>query len=184
MNDSEKSIFDAIKGWVWSGFYDAHDIQKMVHDLLEEGCDENMLLAAIEPELEKKRLAEKDWPEITDVERLLWVFYKLTEEGICALHNTGYTISDGFDDVDQKVSHAPEGYFHGFCFYHGQDVAGAVKGRGLRLAYGALGGDSVKSLSVGKSIVAMLEHAGFSVDWDGSVETRIFLPDIKWQKRG
>ncbi|AUI87923.1 hypothetical protein BS333_16165 [Vibrio azureus] len=183
MNEEEKYILDSIKGWVWSGFYSIVDIREMIYDNLEEGCDEEMLLASIEPEIEKKRLAEKEWPEVTDFDRLHGVFYKLHEEGICALHNAGYTMSDGFEDVSEVVHDAPKDHYHSFCFYHGQDVEGAVNGRGLMIAFGALESDDEKSVQTGKRVAECLSKAGFKVDWDGSIKTRIFLPEIKWQKR-
>lgn len=112
MNEEEKYILASIKGWVWSGFYSESDIREMLYDILEDGCVEDMLLASIAPECAQKLLAEKEWPEITDFDRLHNVFYKLHEEGICALHD-----------------------------------------------------------------------AGFKVEWDGTITTRICLPAIDWKKR-
>lgn len=183
MNEDEKYILDSIKGWVWSGFYSKDDIREMMYDILEEECNEEMLLSSIEPEIEKKRLAEKEWPEVTDFDRLHAVFYKFHEEGICALHNAGYTMSDGFEDVSEAVHNAPKGRYHSFCFYHGQDVEGAVNGRGLMIAFGALENDDEKSIRTGKSVAESLRKSGFKVDWNGTIKTRIFLPEIEWQKR-
>lgn len=183
MNEDEEYILDSIKGWVWSGFYSKGDISEMIYDILEEGCDEDMLHAAIEREIEKKRLAEKEWPEVTDFDRLHRVFYKLHEDGICALHNAGYTMSDGFEDVSEAVHDAPKGHYHSFCFYHAQDVERAVNGLGLMIAFGALESDGENSIQAGTRIAESLSKAGFKVDWDGTINTRIILPEIEWQKR-
>nr|WP_086939435.1 hypothetical protein [Thaumasiovibrio occultus] len=183
MNEAEKYLLDLIKGWVWSGFYNPIEIREMLCDVIEEECNEAMLLASIQPEFDQKRLAEKTWPEVTDFDRLHAVFYKLHEDGICALHNAGYTLSDGFEDVTEVVHHAPVGHYHSFCFYHGQDVTGALDGRGLRIAFGALKNDAEKSQQVGRYVCECLTQAGFKVDWDGSIDSRLYLPEMEWKKR-
>ena len=183
MSEEEKYILDSIKGWVWSGFYSESDIREMLYDILEEGCDEDMLLASIAPECAQKLLAEKEWPQITDFDRLHSVFYKLHEEGICALHNAGYTMSDGFEEVGEVVHDAPNGHYHSFCFYHGQDVESAVNGRGLMIAFGALENNEAKSMQIGKRVAESLGEAGFKVERDGTITTRICLPAIDWKKR-
>ena len=183
MNEDEEYILEAIKKWIWSGFYTESNVKEMIYDMLEEGCDENKLLSTIASEFQKKVESEKNWPEITDYEKLHSVFYKLHEDGICALHNSGYTMSDGFEDVSQVVHDAPKNHYHGFCFYHGQDVEGAVDGRGLMIAFGSLENEEQKSVEVGNLLLSSLNNAGFKVDWDGTTKSRVFLPEISWQKR-
>ena len=40
MNKSEQYVYEAIKNWVWSGFYNEADIQEMMDDILDGDCDE------------------------------------------------------------------------------------------------------------------------------------------------
>jgi hypothetical protein len=63
MNDTEKYILDAIKTWVWSGFYDADEVNAMIDDILEGDADEAFLRSTVVPEFEKKSAAETSWPE-------------------------------------------------------------------------------------------------------------------------
>jgi hypothetical protein len=103
MNDTDKYILDAIKTWVWSGFYDRDEINEMINDILEDDADEAFLRSAVEPEFEKKSVAEASWPEETDCDRLDQAFESLNSNGIIALHNAGYTMSDGFSDVSEVL---------------------------------------------------------------------------------
>lgn len=183
MNENEQYIFDAIKSWVWSGFYSEAEMKEMVYDILEENCDEQMLLKSIGPELTKKIESEKFWPETTDYEKLHKVFYELHEYGVCALHNAGYTMSEGYSDVSEVVSDAPADHYRSYCFYHGQDVESAVVGNGLMIAFGSLSDAEEESKKAGEFVVEKLKSNGFSIEWDGSTKNRIFIPSFIWQKR-
>ena len=63
---------------------------------------------------------------------------QLEAAGIIALHNAGYTMSDGLDDVGEVYERrkAKGLASRGYCFYHGQDVERAIVGGGLFLAFG------------------------------------------------
>src|SRR5579864_2150430 len=102
MNDTEEYVLGCIKKWVWSGFHSPDEVEMMMEDILEPGCDEEMLRAAILPEFRLKRDTEAGWPEVTDCDKLDRVFRELDELGICALQNAGYTQSDGHSDVTEK----------------------------------------------------------------------------------
>ena len=92
-------------------------------------------------------------------------------------------MSDGFEEVGEVVHDAPNGHYHSFCFYHGQDVESAVNGRGLMIAFGALENNEAKSMQIGKRVAESLGEAGFKVERDGTITTRICLPAIDWKKR-
>jgi hypothetical protein len=139
MNESESYIYDSIKTWVWSGFYSADEVYEMIEDILEDDADEQLLRSLIDPEFEKKLTAEKDWPQQTDCDRLDFAFESLNSNGIIALHNAGYTMSDGLSDVSEKLHEKERDQIKGYCFYHGQDVERAVLGDGLMIAYGNFG---------------------------------------------
>ena len=183
MSKSDEHVLACIRRWVWSGYYSAEDIDLMIDDILDASCNEMALRQAIAPELARKIAAEKDWPRETDCDRLDSVFYHLHERGICALGNTGYELSDGYPEVAETVANAPAGHYHGYCFYHGQDVEGAIAGHGLWIAYGALDDDKQRGVAVGEAVAKALRDAGFQVDWDGSYATRISIPKISWQRR-
>ena len=183
MSNVNAYIQSAITKWVWSGFYSLQKMQEMIGDLLEEGCDEATLRASVEEKLNEKHIAEKLWPDVTDCDKLDSAFYKLHELGICALSNTGYEMSDGYSYVAEAVSQAPEGHYHGYCFYHGQDVELAVDGEGLMLAFGDLNDRVEESVKVGNTVVTALRAVELNVTWNESFESRIELPTMNWQKR-
>ena len=135
LNRTDKYILDAIRKWVWSGFYSADDVNGMIDDILEEDANEQMLRAAVAPEFAKKREAEQGWPAVTDCDRLDVVFTALANRGVLCLHNAGYTMSDGHSDSFEALSEQPKGRYFGYCFYHGQDVERAIDGQHLMLAF-------------------------------------------------
>jgi hypothetical protein len=183
MTPDDQYVLDCIKTWVWSGFYSADQIDRMIDDVVVPGCDVAFLKASVQPEVERKLTAQDAWPAETDCDRLDKVVRHLHGAGICALQNAGYTMSDGRTDVAEAVAGGPKGYYRGFCFYHGQDVERAVKGQGLHIAFGAIDDDRAAGVAVGCEIVEALRHVGFAVEWDGSIERRINVPAILWQRR-
>lgn len=183
MTDTEAYVMECITKWVWSGLYESEEVREMMDDLLEPDCDVDELEAFIEREFERKVAAEASWPAETDCDRLDGVFDRLHEDGICALSNAGYTMSDGRSDVAEAVGEAPKGQYHGYCFYHGQDVERAVDGDGLMIAFGDLADDEARSLAVGRQVAEALSGAGFEVSWNGTVATRISIPSFDWKRR-
>lgn len=94
MNQTDEYILNAIKNWVWSGFYDPDEVDSMIDDILEDDGDEAMLRAVVAPEFDKKTAEEASWPDTTDCDRLDQAFAELNSRGIISLHNAGYTMSD------------------------------------------------------------------------------------------
>ncbi|WP_175873929.1 hypothetical protein [Burkholderia sp. BCC0397] len=183
MTDTEKYVMECITRWVWSGFHDPDDVREMMDDILEPDCDVDRLEGFIETEFQRKLDAEASWPRETDCDRLDRVFDELDGDGICALSNAGYTMSDGRSDVSEVVRDTPHGRYHGYCFYHGQDVERALDGHGLTIAFGDLADDKERSAAVGRQVVEALSRAGFGAAWNGSVTTRIDIPSFDWKRR-
>jgi hypothetical protein len=183
MNETDKYIMDAIKTCVWSGFYDADDVHRVVDDILEDDADEAMLRSAVAPEFEKKAVAEDTWPQETDCDRLDQAFDIMNSKGIIALQNAGYTMSDGLGDVGEALHGRDCGTIKGYCFYHGQDLERAVAGAGLMLAFGDLDSDPAQKTAIGYTVKEILESTGFVVDWNGNPESRLNIPNLDWKRR-
>lgn len=183
MNENEQYVADSIETWVSSGFYTRDDIEDMIEDIIEDDCDVEMLQSLVGPALRSKLKEERSWPQVTDCDRLDTVFAALEKAGICALSNAGYTMSDGESDVAEAVADAGDGRYTGYCFYHGQDVERAVNGEGVMIAFGALTDDRNRQIQVGQSVADALRAAGFAVNWDGSIDTRIHVPVFDWKRR-
>jgi len=101
--------------------------------------DEAEVIAAVDAALAAHARDKTTWPVTTDCDRLDSVFAALNAQGIIALQNAGLTQSDGYYDVRQSYNErADRDTVIGYCFYHGQDLEGAVRGEGLYLAFGPI----------------------------------------------
>jgi len=183
VNEVNQYIHDTIKVHVWGGFDTPDDIQEVISDLLEEGANEKMLRESVNIEFEKKFQAEKDWPQVTDLDRLDSVFQTLKNIGVLCLHNAGYTMSDGHEDSHEALSAYSKREFFGYCFYHGQDLERVVSGGGLMLAYDHVDGDVPEKIKVAQTMQQELVKAGFNLDWDGTINQRVNIPHFDWNHR-
>ena len=183
MSETDEYILNTIKNWVWSGFYSPNEVNEMIDDILEENANEALLRAAVHPEFEKKAAAEASWPETTDCDRLDQAFEDLNARGIIALHNAGYTMSDGIEDVSGVLHERGRKEIKGYCFYHGQDVERAVAGGGLMIAFGDLDDDKTKKMEIGRLVKDALQNFGVAVEWNGDPETRLNTPGLAWKRR-
>ncbi|ABY29314.1 DUF6891 domain-containing protein [Methylorubrum extorquens] len=133
----------------------------------------------------RKRADEATWPLETDFDRLAIAFDALDASGIIALHDAGYTRSDGISDAAEIYHQRRERgrASRGFVFYHGQDVEAVVCDRGLYLAFGAFDDRDATMVAIAAEIVAAVEAQGLRTHWEGDVGTRILVHPIRWLKR-
>lgn len=182
MNETDEYILGAIRVWIWSGFYSPESVQHLISDLLENDADEEMLRAAVEPEFAKKAEAEEYWPAVTDCDRLIDAFMTIHALHIIALHNAGYTMSDGLSDVGDEYERYSRIQI-GYCFYHFQDVERAIDGGGLSIAYGSFEEDPEETVAIGRQVADVLRDNRFKVEWDGDPKVRLTIPDFDWKRR-
>lgn len=183
-NQKDSAAERMVKTLVWSAFYDRdraiESVWENYFDSDEAGEEQAEKL--VDAEFERKLAAEKTWDAETECDRLDRVFERLNEAGIIALHNAGYTQSDGISDV-ADVWHgggkSPD--VVGYCFYHEQDTERAVSGDGLTLAFGEIHGDQEKGLDIGKKICEELRDENLSFEWNETVAERIHLDKIVWR---
>ncbi len=183
MSETEAYIREKITEWVWSGFHNESETRDMLLDILEEDVDANKMRAVIAEEFAKKRAAEKSWPKVTDCDRLDRAFVTLDADGVCAVQNAGYTMSDGYSAVAEALHARGRENYRGYCFYHGQDLERAIHGHGLTIAFGDLDDDQARTVMIGRAVCAALNEAGFATDWDCRAENRIEIPRIDWKRR-
>ncbi|MDJ0365615.1 hypothetical protein QMK33_10660 [Hymenobacter sp. H14-R3] len=186
MDETTEEYAAAIHLWVWSGFYLAEEVVDMLSEQLkdeEEAADEPLLQRLIAQEFAAKQQAEATWPASTDCDRLDQAFATLKDAGIVCLHNAGYTMSDGLDDVAEALDEHQSAATKGYCFYHAQDLERAAAGSGLWLAYGSLDDEAATKKLVGQHIQAAMQESGLVVEWDGDSKSRIQLPHIDWKRR-
>jgi hypothetical protein len=190
--DTRQRIHDL----VWCGFYPDADIVWMITDEYldpdELGAEDRAWVRAEAARAcTDKRAAEASWPEQVEFDRLEAVFVQLRSEKIIALHRAGNTLADGHDDVREqwRAAGRAESGIRGCCFYHSQDLEGAVRSGRMHLAFS--GGMIIEvdqretnTIAVARRIVELLRGAGFGAEWSGSINERIALDLGQWRKRG
>ena len=126
-----------------------------------EQFDPDEVIPLIDSELDALARAQATWPDETDCDRLDASYAALRARGIIALHNAGYTQSDGFSDC-AEVYHDLTGdeEIVGCCFYHEQDLERALEGDGLYIAFGALEKADGADLAIGQVVRDELERVG------------------------
>ena len=184
---TEEDIRQWVRSYVWSGEYDADEVALLIEDQLGDGdeVDEGWLRKQIRGEVAAKRKAEKTWPKVTDCDRLDRAFLALERQGLIALHIAGFTQADGLDEVEEAYREAggKKSKYAGHCFYTEQDQEGALDGSGLFIGFGHLTGDDARGVEVGRVLRAALEREGLSVEWEGTIKTRLFVKGFRWQRR-
>lgn len=128
---------------------------------------------------------QADWPETVDNDRLDAVFAELNANGIIAHQDFACCTSCATGHLhDEMGSRAADDLMvRGFAYYHAQDTDHAIEGEGLWIGYGALSCDIESELDVPNTIIRVLRKHGFAPEWDGSFDTRIFVPSFIWQCR-
>lgn len=117
--------------------------------------------------------------------KLDMAFTSLSKQGIVALHYSGYTQSDGFEDCNEVAAkpHEKGQKVVGCCFYTEQDLGHILHGDST-LLYLSFGNyfEKPTAREVGQIIAEELKSVGFCVQWDGAVETKIGIKHFKWDK--
>ena len=143
------------------------------------------ILHRIKAEAARQKAEQKSWPAVTDCDRLDRAFTALRGDAILAIHNAGVTPSEGIDEMSEQyhAAGAKRSGIVGYCFYHRQDMEYALKHRTLGLAYGAIDGDAVRGVDVGKRVRDALESAGLRVAWSDSLDDKLEIIGFTWQRR-
>ncbi|MGE0350711.1 DUF6891 domain-containing protein [Hydrogenophaga sp.] len=188
VDDATDTMRAMVKEWIWYGYDAPEDIDRWIDENAAAGDDFDVVWvkAFATALLAKKRAAEATWPKETDCDRLDRAFDSLNAQGICALQCAGNTMSDGFESVSDVINadDVPEGRYTGFCFFHSQDLDRALYGEGLMLAFGYLDSqDAADFIAVGRKVCEVLQQHGLQTEWDGSDNSRINLPAVRWQRR-
>lgn len=173
---------------VRSGFYGHGQLVEIfTEEMYAPGeLDPKEVVVAIDAQFAEYELEKLQYPDVTDCDRLDTAFSLMSEQGIIAIQNAGYTQSDGYDDVrDFYARCRDQDSILGYCFYHGQDLERAVLGQGLYFAFGPIqpADEQTVGVEVGNIVRSSLEQAGLSVNWDGTFEKRLSVPKLVWQKR-
>lgn len=192
MTENEAFIYESIFNQVRMGFLSVDEIKENIIEEIEDNEFEDEISEAwafeiIDEEYKKLLEESKHWKTPTDTEKLIKAFDELADENIIALHNAGYTTSDGEYEVVEVERELQENEVisDGYCFYHEQDLARAVsiEDPSLYIAFQKVdNSDEETTISVGKKVAEVLRNNGFEVNWNESAKTKIEIPGFRWQK--
>lgn len=182
---AEAALQAEVRVLVRGGF---HTPRQIVDDVVEAEGDhlredvERAVSAAIR-ELEEER---RSWPARTDNDRLAGALEDLAAHGVIALDGAGVDQEDGYTAFQARLqAHPAPSEVRGYCFYDVQDVARAVTGGGLFLAFGPRDPREEQTVGpqVGEMVADALRVQGLKVAWDGTFDHRIHLPAFDWKRR-
>lgn len=184
----ENETVSEIATLVRSAFYDKDGLLKIFCEQKYEPdeLDPNDVSATIESEFAKWESEKETWPEVTDCDRLDKAFDEMNSRGVIALQNAGYTQDDGCVECREIYQcHYDKASVVGYCFYHEQDLERAVVGGGLHFGFGPIDPKDEQTIGreVGNIVREELEKAGLKVDWDGTFDKRLSVPELVWQRR-
>ncbi|MEU6245657.1 hypothetical protein [Streptomyces sp. NPDC047024] len=127
-----------------------------------------------------ERVAEQAaWQGETDPERLTRAFAALQEAGITAREN--FTCCRSCGEAEIGGEGGPDA--RGFVYFHDQCTDSAAAGQGLTLLYGGFDGSSETTAAIGDEVVAALESAGLSTEWDHDPGRAITVTPLDWRRR-
>lgn len=192
MTENEAFIYESIFNQVRMGFLPIDEIKENIIEEIEDNefedeISEEWASEKIDEEYQKLLEESKNWKTPTDTEKLINAFDELCDQNIIALHNAGYTTSDGEDEVIEVERELRENdvVSDGYCFYHEQDLARAIviENPGLYISFQKVdNSDEATTIAVGKKVAEVLRNNGFQVNWDESARTKIEIPGFRWQK--
>lgn len=183
-DELEEMIIDYVK----AGFLSNDEIAENCEEYIEENYPDECDNLTEEDFLEIIETLRKEFQNTGNQENFLKLdlaFTSLSKQGIVALHYSGYTQSDGFEDCNEVATelHEKGQKVVGCCFYTEQDLGHILHGDST-LLYLSFGNyfEKPTAKEVGQIIVDELKSAGFCVQWDGTVETKIGIKHFKWDK--
>ncbi len=192
MTENEEFIYESIFNQVRMGFLSIDDIKENIMEEIEDNEFEDEISEAwafekIDEEYQKLLQESKQWKSPTDTEKLIKAFDELCDQNIIALHNAGYTTSDGEYEVVEVERELRENEVEsdGYCFYHEQDLARAIdpENPSLYIAFQKVdNSDEETTIGVGNKVAEVLKNNGFELNWDGSAKRKIEIPGFKWQQ--
>jgi len=170
---------------LWGVYYFDEIVEEVETAVYPNEIDRDWVVSRVEEELQNKESEEATWPERTDCDRLHDVFESFWEEGIIALEAPGNTQDEGLEDVSYFYHEAggEQSGIVGYCYYVANDIPLVLAEGILRLTYGDIRGDDAKGVEIGRRVRTALQAAGFTVEWDESIQTRLAILGFRWQMR-
>ncbi len=186
--EAREVISESLELGLRMGFYDDAAVLQRAVDSVEDDISESdarMIAHEMFPGiLQAYFAAVRTWPAETDCDRMVRAFERLEESGIIALHHYSCCGTCGAAAVAKEMEEAHEEGrpVRGYTFYHQQDTESAASGSCIYLSYGAWKGGGRETEAIAREIISVLNDAGLSTDWNGSLNQRIELR-VDWKRR-
>jgi hypothetical protein len=156
-----------------SGFFNIDEIQEILEDqFIEEDIDFSQF-----------NISLNDFDNV-NFNKLECAFNSLVEKDILVVHNCGFDIEEGVADAFELQVHLLNNKFNpvGFCFYTFEDVEEAIWDNKLKITFSDFENNEKKALEIGEIAAESLKSEGFSIIWDGTVNSQIEINPFKWDK--
>lgn len=189
MNDILAEMEREVDCLVRAGFDEREAIIQQTVDYLSGiEYDSDWLLTQVtervDQRLQQHYAEQKQWTHETDCDRLDDAFAELDRNGIVARQHFACCQTCGHEAMQQEMAVAQRYRpVRGYVFFHRQDTESAVRSGHLYLAYCSVSYKPDEAVPVAQEVVDTLRRAGLEVDWNGSVQTRICIKNITWQRR-
>lgn len=190
--DKLVELIEEMRGYITrdlrGGFSEVEEIADGAVEMVSDQADPEALrphaVRLLNEEIEKLRLEQQKWPEVTDCDRLDAAFDALEARGVVCRQNFTCCGTCGSGEIwDEIRSFEENGKSpRGYAFFHMQDTESAVEGHGLYLNYGAVDEGEQSALDVAREIVAEINGVGLQAEWDGSWSKRIGVK-LDWKRR-
>lgn len=169
------------------GFESEEELFESISEMFynEDDFDNKWLKTKISTAFLDHQKESLHWEKPTDFDRIVQAFDQLNKEKIVSLHKAGYTRQDAESDCNEIIQElsAIGITAKGYCYYHAQDLEGAIQDNGvLYIGYGSIDQNGKAALLIANQIVAILELHGFQTEWNGSLDKRIEIKSLNWKK--
>lgn len=183
-----KYLWDDIYESVFAGFTHEYEIASEVIKMYSDEYDAELITPYVvtitQQLLAEHRKQQKEWPTITDCNRLDFAFAELEGNGIVCRQDFCDCQSCGYSEIWDEIKTVIEAGQHvrGFAFFHMQDTTRAVRDRELYLCYRSTSDGEAADLEIAREVVETIRRHGLKVDWDITINHRIGVT-LDWKKR-
>lgn len=159
-------------------------VAEVISDEFEADAVKSLIIERTRHHLNQHALAEAEWSEPTDCDRLDSAFAELESHGIVCRQDFSCCGTCGSGEIlDEMKKEAAKGrVIRGYAFYHMQDTEHAIEGAGVYLGYGSTQYDKVAAEKIAHELSATIAKHGLVTEWNGSLAQRI-LVKMTWRRR-
>jgi hypothetical protein len=189
-NSIHQSLDDHIRLEVKIGYASRDEIIETAADMFRDNFEDRQLLRRLAARLTESALTEhyteqRTWSHETDCDRLDEAFAELDRIGIVARQNWTCCQTCGHTDIAYETGKTSvHRRVYGYVFFHHGDAENVVNADHLYLAYGSvLNRSDEEAVAVAREVVVVLKKYGFTVEWNGLIQKRIGIKNIRWQRR-